>query len=66
MQAIRLARPGGWVSYVGVPHEVELDGFALCFSQVHLHGGPSPVGRYLPALIDLVPKGTIEPGKVLL
>ena len=30
MQAIRLARPGGWVSYVGVPHEV-LDGFALFF-----------------------------------
>jgi threonine dehydrogenase-like Zn-dependent dehydrogenase len=29
MQAIRSARPGGFVSYVGVPHRVELDGVGL-------------------------------------
>jgi threonine dehydrogenase-like Zn-dependent dehydrogenase len=63
-QAIRAARPGGHVSYVGVPHGVSLDGAPLFFSHVHLHGGPAPVRRYLPALIDLVLKGTIEPGKV--
>ncbi|MBS1857450.1 MAG: zinc-dependent alcohol dehydrogenase family protein [Acidobacteria bacterium] len=63
-QAIRAARPGGFVSYVGVPHEVELDGQALFFSHVHLHGGPAPVHRYLPKLIDLVLNGTINPGKV--
>jgi threonine dehydrogenase-like Zn-dependent dehydrogenase len=63
-QAIQSARPGGFVSYVGVPHGVELDGAQLFFSHVHLHGGPAPVRRYLPKLIDLVLNGKINPGKV--
>src|SRR2546422_6866086 len=33
-------------------------------SHVHLHGGPAPVRRYLPHLIDLVWGGKINPGKV--
>jgi len=64
MQAIQAARPGGHVSYVGVPHEVKLDGAYLFFTHVHLHGGPAPVRRYLPKLIDLVLDGKINPGKV--
>jgi threonine dehydrogenase-like Zn-dependent dehydrogenase len=64
MQAIRSTRPGGSVSYVGVPHGVELNGEELFFSHVHLHGGPAPVRRFLPELIDLVWKGKINPGKV--
>jgi threonine dehydrogenase-like Zn-dependent dehydrogenase len=64
MQAIRCARPGGFVSYVGVPHGVELDGTELFFGHVHLHGGPAPVRRYLPELIDLVLREKIHPGKV--
>jgi threonine dehydrogenase-like Zn-dependent dehydrogenase len=63
-QAIRAARPGGFVSYVGVPHGVQLDGAPLFFTHVHLHGGPAPVRRYLPELIDLVVTQQIEPGKV--
>jgi len=63
-QAIHATRPGGHVSYVGVPHGVSLDGAPLFFSHVHLHGGPAPVRRYLPQLIELVLDGTIEPGKV--
>ena len=63
-QAIGAARPGGYVSYVGVPHGVELAGADLFFRHVHLHGGPAPVRRYLPTLIDLIFKGTIHPGKV--
>jgi threonine dehydrogenase-like Zn-dependent dehydrogenase len=63
-QAIRSARRGGYVSYVGVPHEVELDGSELFFSHVHLHGGPAPVRRYLPQLIELVLAEKIDPGKV--
>jgi threonine dehydrogenase-like Zn-dependent dehydrogenase len=55
---------GGYVSYVGVPHDVELKGAALFFTHVHLHGGPAPVRRYLPELIDLILNGTINPGKV--
>jgi threonine dehydrogenase-like Zn-dependent dehydrogenase len=64
MQAIRAARPGGHVGYVGVPHGVELDGEQLFYEHVHLHGGPAPVRRYLPRLIDLVWSGKIDPGKV--
>jgi threonine dehydrogenase-like Zn-dependent dehydrogenase len=63
-QAISATRPGGFTSFVGVPHGVQLDGAALFFSHVHLHGGPAPVRRYLPTLIDLVLRGTIDPGKV--
>ncbi len=64
MQAISAARPGGYVSYVGVPHGVELKGEQLFYSHVHLHGGPAPVRRFLPKLIDLIMNGTINPGKV--
>jgi threonine dehydrogenase-like Zn-dependent dehydrogenase len=64
MQAINCARPGGYVSYVGVPHGVELNGEKLFFSHVHLHGGPAPVRRYLPELIKLVLNGKLNPGKV--
>lgn len=64
MQAVQSTRPGGFVSYVGVPHGVELKGDHLFFSHVHLHGGPAPVRRYLPKLIELVLDGQIQPGKV--
>lgn len=63
-QAIGITRPGGHVSYVGVPHGVELDGAQLFFTHVHLHGGPAPVRRFLPELIDLVMNEKIRPGKV--
>jgi threonine dehydrogenase-like Zn-dependent dehydrogenase len=43
---------------------VELDGQQLFFSHVHLHGGPAPVRRFLPKLIDLILNETINPGKV--
>lgn len=52
MQAIHATRPGGFVGYVGVPHGVELNGEKLFFEHAHLHGGPAPVRKYLPTLID--------------
>lgn len=63
-QAIGAARPGGHVSYVGVPHGVNLDGQSLFFTHVHLHGGPAPVRRFLPQLMDLVWSRKVDPGKV--
>ncbi len=63
-QAIRSTRPGGSVGYVGVPHGVNLDGADLFFRHVRLLGGPAPVRRYLPELIDLAFSGKINPGKV--
>ncbi|MEU5875264.1 zinc-dependent alcohol dehydrogenase family protein [Glycomyces sp. NPDC047369] len=64
MQAIHSTRAGGHVGYVGVAHGVALPGDELFFSGVHLHGGPAPVRRYLPDLIDLIWRREIEPGKV--
>jgi hypothetical protein len=64
MQAIHATRPGGHVGYVGVTHEVALPGMELFFSHVHLHGGPAPVRRFLPELIDLIWTRQIDPGKV--
>jgi threonine dehydrogenase-like Zn-dependent dehydrogenase len=64
MQAIRSTRPGGHVGYVGVAHDVALPGEELFFSHVHLHGGPAPVRRFLPDLIDLIWNRRVDPGKV--
>jgi len=64
MQAIKSTRPGGHVGYVGVSHDVALSGLELFFSHVHLHGGPAPVRRFLPELIDLIWNRTINPGQV--
>ncbi|MFF4492014.1 zinc-dependent alcohol dehydrogenase family protein [Streptomyces sp. NPDC001544] len=63
-QALHAARPGGGVGFVGVPHGVQVDGQELFFSHVGLRGGPAPVRRYLPDLIDRVLTGRIDPGKV--
>src|SRR5215216_2153265 len=64
MQAIRSTRPGGHVGFVGVLHDVEIPGEEFFFSHVHLHGGPAPVRRFLPELIDLIWNRKIDPGKV--
>ena len=64
MQAIGATRPGGHVGYVGVSHDVALPGGELFFALVHLTGGPAPVRRFLPELIDLIWSRKIDPGKV--
>jgi threonine dehydrogenase-like Zn-dependent dehydrogenase len=64
MQAIRSTRPGGHVGYVGVAHGIQLPGEQLFYSHAHLHGGPAPVRRFLPELVDLITSRTIDPGKV--
>jgi threonine dehydrogenase-like Zn-dependent dehydrogenase len=63
LQAIGATRPGGHVGYVGVTHG-DLPGDQLFFSHTHLHGGPAPVRRFLPELIDLIWNREINPGKV--
>ncbi len=64
MQSIRCARPGGHVGFVGVAHGVQVPGEELFYAEVHLHGGPAPVRRFLPKLIDLVLNQKIDPSKV--
>ena len=63
-QAIDCTRPGGSIGYVGVPHGVTFDGQQLFFAQKRMLGGPAPVRRFLPDLMDRVLAGKIKPGKV--
>ena len=64
MQAIHSTRSGGHVGFVGVFHGVELPAGELFNAEIHLHGGPAPVRRFLPELIDLIWNRKINPGKV--
>ncbi len=43
---------------------MEIAGQSLFFSAIHLEGGPAPVRRYLPDLIDLVLERKIDPSPV--
>ncbi|GAA1737597.1 zinc-dependent alcohol dehydrogenase family protein [Microbacterium paludicola] len=63
-QAIRATRAGGHVGFVGVSHDVSLDGLELFGAGIHLHGGAAPVRQYLPQLIQLIWDRRIDPGKV--
>ena len=59
---------GTLVATPEVPSDDRIPGF-LAASDVlgtgwFLHGGPAPVRRFLPELIDLISDGTIDPGRV--
>jgi threonine dehydrogenase-like Zn-dependent dehydrogenase len=43
---------------------VRLTAACVCGSHVHLHGGPAPVRRFLPELIELIMTRQIDPGRV--
>ncbi|WP_035281562.1 zinc-dependent alcohol dehydrogenase family protein [Brevibacterium album] len=64
MQALRSTRPGGNMGFVGVQHGVEIPGGELFFSQVQVLGGPAPVRRFLPDLIQRIWDRRINPGRV--
>lgn len=64
VQALRVARPGGQVGWVGVPHVAELPQQYMFWRNVGLRGGVAPVRAYLPDLLERVVDGRIEPGKV--
>jgi threonine dehydrogenase-like Zn-dependent dehydrogenase len=63
-QAVNATRPGGHLGFVGVNYDVKLSGIDLFFANIHLHGGPAPVHRFLPELIQLIWDRQIDPGKV--
>ena len=64
MQAIHATRPGGHVGFVGVTHGVAVPGMDLFWSLAQVHGGPAPVRRFLPELIELIWNRQINPGEV--
>ena len=64
MQAAGATRGGGHLGFVGVNYDVQIPGFELFLAGIHTLGGPAPVRRYLPDLIQLICDRKIEPGKV--
>lgn len=64
MQAVGATRGGGHLGYVGVNYDVQIPGIQLFFAGIHTLGGPAPVRRYLPELIQLILDRKIDPGKV--
>ncbi|TIC86464.1 zinc-dependent alcohol dehydrogenase family protein [Nocardioides sp. GY 10127] len=62
--AFTIARPGSHVGFVGVPHGAEPPMRTMFTKNVGLFGGMAPVRNYLPHLLDLVLKGSIDPGAV--
>ncbi|QIK63216.1 zinc-dependent alcohol dehydrogenase family protein [Leucobacter viscericola] len=64
-QAIRSARPGGMVGYVGVPNGgPKLPVRTLFANNVGVNGGVAPVRNYVEELLADVLAGSINPGRV--
>lgn len=63
--AIAIARPGGSIGYVGVPHGVQIDLERLFFDHIALRGGSAPVRAFLPELLADVLAGRLDPSPVL-
>src|SRR6059058_1123177 len=63
--AIGIARPGGTVGRVGVPHYEAIPGSEPAFyNNVTISGGPAPFRAYIEELLPDVLEGKIEPGRV--
>jgi threonine dehydrogenase-like Zn-dependent dehydrogenase len=62
--AIRAARPGGAVGYVGVPHDANQPTGPMFRRNITLAGGMAPVRKYLPDLVELVLNGEIDPSPI--
>jgi threonine dehydrogenase-like Zn-dependent dehydrogenase len=64
--AISIARPGGAIGYVGVPHGSETINLSgMFFSNVSLRGGVAPARKYIPELLADVVAGKLDPSPVL-
>ena len=63
--AVGIARPGGAIGRVGVPHyEAIPASLPAFFKNVSVGGGPAPVRAYIADLLPDVLEGRIEPGLV--
>jgi threonine dehydrogenase-like Zn-dependent dehydrogenase len=63
--AVEIARPGGAVGRVGVPHYDAIPGAQpTFFKNVIVGGGPAPVRSYIQELLPDILEGRIEPGRV--
>jgi threonine dehydrogenase-like Zn-dependent dehydrogenase len=65
LTAVSIARPGGAVGRVGVPHYEAIPSAQPTFyGNITVGGGPAPVRAYIEELLPDVLEGRIEPGRV--
>src|SRR3954451_6512338 len=64
MQALSSTRAGGSLGVVGWAHDVSIPAGDLFSDNVRVQGGPAPVRRFLPELLELIWSRQVEPGKV--
>jgi threonine dehydrogenase-like Zn-dependent dehydrogenase len=65
LTAVSIARPGGAVGRVGVPHYEAIPlGQPTFYNNITVSGGPAPVRAYIEELLPDVLEGRIEPGRV--
>ena len=63
--SLDIARPGGAIGRVGVPHDVTIPAASPTFSRnLTISGGPAPARAYFDELLPDVLEGCIEPGRV--
>jgi len=65
LTAVNIARPGGAVGRVGVPHYPRIPAWEPTFyKNITISGGPAPVRAYIAELLPDVLEGRIQPGRV--
>lgn len=62
--AVQIARPGGAIGRVGVPHHAGIPATTTFYKNVIVAGGPAPTRAYMPELLPDVLEGRMEPGRV--
>jgi threonine dehydrogenase-like Zn-dependent dehydrogenase len=63
--SVAIARPGGAVGRVGVPHYATIPlAQPMFFKNVKVGGGPAPVRAYIDELLPDILEGSIDPGRV--
>jgi threonine dehydrogenase-like Zn-dependent dehydrogenase len=62
--AVAIARPGGAIGRVGVPHYEGIPAGPTFYKNVIVGGGPAPVRAYIDELLPDVMEGRIQPGRV--
>ncbi|MFL6238749.1 MAG: zinc-dependent alcohol dehydrogenase family protein [Actinomycetes bacterium] len=63
--ALRVARDGGTVGYVGVPQDAALDLSEMFGRNLTVRGGVAPARAYIPELMADILAGTVDPSPVL-
>jgi threonine dehydrogenase-like Zn-dependent dehydrogenase len=65
LTAVSIARPGGAIGRVGVPHYQAIPASEVAFfNNIAVSGGPAPVRAYIDELLPDVLEGRIEPDRV--